>query len=165
MTRTPGTYVVFETSEGAIVCRLFEKEAPKTVANFVDLSEGKREWTHPPLVRRLPIPLPRTIFHRVIPDFMIQAVTRWAPVSVALVTSSRMKPRIRHIVSTRRESWRWPTPAQHQRIAVFHYGRQHRLAHWQTHDFRRGRRRLRGRRENLESLSQPPGPSPQRRGG
>jgi peptidyl-prolyl cis-trans isomerase A (cyclophilin A) len=47
MTRTPGTYAVFETSEGTIVCRLFEKDAPKTVANFVELSEGKREWTHP----------------------------------------------------------------------------------------------------------------------
>ena len=35
MARTPGTYAVFETSEGNIVCRLFEKDAPKTVANFV----------------------------------------------------------------------------------------------------------------------------------
>ena len=47
MTRIPGTYAVIETSEGNIVCRLFEKDAPKTVANFVDLAEGKREWTHP----------------------------------------------------------------------------------------------------------------------
>ena len=31
--------------EGTIVCRLFEKDAPKTVANFVELAEGKREWT------------------------------------------------------------------------------------------------------------------------
>ena len=47
MPRTPGTYAVFQTSEGNIVCRLFEKDAPKTVANFVELAEGKREWTHP----------------------------------------------------------------------------------------------------------------------
>lgn len=73
MTRTPGTYAVFETSEGTIVCRLFEKEAPKTVANFVELSEGKREWTHPTTRKKSTSPLyDGTIFHRVIPNFMIQ---------------------------------------------------------------------------------------------
>jgi peptidyl-prolyl cis-trans isomerase A (cyclophilin A) len=73
MTRTPGTYAVFETSEGTIVCRLFEKEAPKTVANFVELSEGKREWTHPTTRKKSTSPLyDGTIFHRVIPGFMIQ---------------------------------------------------------------------------------------------
>src|ERR1017187_6364593 len=73
MTRTPGTYAVFETSEGTIVCRLFEKEAPKTVANFVELSEGKREWTHPTTRKKTTDPLYHgTIFHRVIPGFMIQ---------------------------------------------------------------------------------------------
>jgi peptidyl-prolyl cis-trans isomerase A (cyclophilin A) len=73
MTRTPGTYAVFETSEGSIVCRLFEKEAPKTVANFVELSEGKREWTHPTTHKKTTDPLYHgTVFHRVIPGFMIQ---------------------------------------------------------------------------------------------
>jgi len=73
MTRTPGTYAVFETSDGSIVCRLFEKEAPKTVANFVELSEGKREWTHPTTHKKTTDPLYHgTIFHRVIPGFMIQ---------------------------------------------------------------------------------------------
>lgn len=42
MSRSAGTYAIFDTSEGTIVCRLFEKDAPKTVANFVDLAEGKR---------------------------------------------------------------------------------------------------------------------------
>ena len=73
MTRTPGTYAIFETSEGNIVCRLFEKDAPKTVANFVELAEGKREWTHPSTRKKSAEPLYNgTIFHRVIPDFMIQ---------------------------------------------------------------------------------------------
>jgi len=73
MTRTPGTYAVLETSEGNIVCRLFEKEAPKTVANFVELAEGKREWKHPTTRKMTQEPLySGTIFHRVIPDFMIQ---------------------------------------------------------------------------------------------
>jgi peptidyl-prolyl cis-trans isomerase A (cyclophilin A) len=73
MARTPGTYAVFDTSEGTIVCRLFDKEAPKTVANFVELAEGKREWTHPTSRSKTKDPLYNgTIFHRVIPDFMIQ---------------------------------------------------------------------------------------------
>jgi peptidyl-prolyl cis-trans isomerase A (cyclophilin A) len=73
MTRQPGTYVVFNTSEGTIVCRLFEKEAPKTVANFTDLAEGKREWTHPVSRKKSQDRLyDGTIFHRVIPNFMIQ---------------------------------------------------------------------------------------------
>ena len=73
MPRTPGTYAIFETNEGTIVCRLFEKEAPTTVANFRDLAEGKREWTHPNTRKKTSDPLYNgTIFHRVIPDFMIQ---------------------------------------------------------------------------------------------
>jgi peptidyl-prolyl cis-trans isomerase A (cyclophilin A) len=73
MARQPGTYATFTTSEGTIVCRLFEKEAPKTVANFVELAEGKREWTHPVSRKKSTDRLyDGTIFHRVIPDFMIQ---------------------------------------------------------------------------------------------
>ena len=73
MARTPGTYAVFETSEGKIVCRLFEKDAPTTVANFTELAEGKREWTHPSTRKKTSDALYNgTIFHRVIPQFMIQ---------------------------------------------------------------------------------------------
>ena len=45
MSRPTGTYAVFETSQGNIVARLLEKEAPKTVANFVGLAEGTTEFT------------------------------------------------------------------------------------------------------------------------
>src|SRR6185295_5352226 len=73
MARQPGTYAIFDTSEGTIVCRLFEEEAPKTVANFTDLAEGKREWSHPVSRKKSKDKLyDGTIFHRVIPDFMIQ---------------------------------------------------------------------------------------------
>ena len=73
MSRTPGTYAIFETSQGNIVIRLLEKEAPKTVANFVGLAEGTKEFTDP----RTSKPVKRAfydglIFHRVIPQFMIQ---------------------------------------------------------------------------------------------
>jgi len=73
MTQTPGTYVIFQTSQGKIVCRLHEKEAPKTVANFIDLAEGNREWTHPTNNKKSKEKLfDGTIFHRAIPKFMIQ---------------------------------------------------------------------------------------------
>lgn len=73
MARTTGTYAIFNTSEGTIVCRLFESDAPKTVANFIELAEGKREWTHPISNKKSSDKLyDGTILHRVIPDFMIQ---------------------------------------------------------------------------------------------
>ena len=73
MPRQPGTYAIFNTSEGNIVCRLFEKDAPKTVQNFTDLAEGKREWVHPNARKKSSDRLyDGTIFHRVIPNFMIQ---------------------------------------------------------------------------------------------
>ena len=48
MPRQPGVYATFDTTEGTIVVRLFEDEAPITVKNFIELAEGSREWTHPP---------------------------------------------------------------------------------------------------------------------
>jgi peptidyl-prolyl cis-trans isomerase A (cyclophilin A) len=68
-----GTYAVFSTTEGKITVRLFETDAPITVANFVELAEGKKEWTHPTThVKSSDKLFDGTVFHRVIPDFMIQ---------------------------------------------------------------------------------------------
>jgi peptidyl-prolyl cis-trans isomerase A (cyclophilin A) len=68
-----GTYAVFNTTEGKITVRLFETEAPITVANFIALAEGAKEWTHPTTRAKSTTKLyDGTIFHRVIPDFMIQ---------------------------------------------------------------------------------------------
>jgi peptidyl-prolyl cis-trans isomerase A (cyclophilin A) len=73
MARQPGVYATFDTSEGTIVCRLFEQDAPITVKNFIDLAEGTREWTDPRNRQKSTSSLyDGTIFHRVIPDFMIQ---------------------------------------------------------------------------------------------
>lgn len=73
MARNSGLYATFDTTEGIIVCQLFEKEAPNTVKNFVELAEGKREWTHPSTRKKSTDRLyDGTIFHRVIPNFMIQ---------------------------------------------------------------------------------------------
>lgn len=61
---------VFTTSEGTIKCKLFEAEAPETVANFVGLAEGTKEWNS--RSKKGDKLYDGTIFHRVIPDFMIQ---------------------------------------------------------------------------------------------
>jgi peptidyl-prolyl cis-trans isomerase A (cyclophilin A) len=69
----PGQYAIIYTSVGNIVCRLFDKDAPRTVANFVGLATGTKTWTDPETGKVKHAPLyPGTIFHRVIPGFMIQ---------------------------------------------------------------------------------------------
>jgi peptidyl-prolyl cis-trans isomerase A (cyclophilin A) len=66
-------YAIFHTSRGNITVKLFEKDAPKTVANFVGLAEGKQEWTDPRSGQKSKARLyDGTSFHRVIPQFMIQ---------------------------------------------------------------------------------------------
>ena len=61
------------TSRGPVVIRLFPDHAPKTVRNFVELAEGTRDWTNPETGQVSKAPLyDGTIFHRVIPRFMIQ---------------------------------------------------------------------------------------------
>ena len=65
---------VFDTTAGKLRCTLFEKETPITVANFIDLATGKKDWKNPVSgATKHNTPLyDGTIFHRVIPNFMIQ---------------------------------------------------------------------------------------------
>ncbi len=71
--RKEGLYVILETSMGRIVCKFYEKEAPKTVANFVELAQGDKEWVDPKTGEKVKKRFFNgLIFHRVIPDFMIQ---------------------------------------------------------------------------------------------
>ncbi|WP_131744639.1 peptidylprolyl isomerase [Frankia sp. Cppng1_Ct_nod] len=66
-------YATLKTTQGDVEILLFENQAPKTVANFVGLATGTREWTDPATGEKKVTPLyDGTIFHRVIPDFMIQ---------------------------------------------------------------------------------------------
>jgi peptidyl-prolyl cis-trans isomerase A (cyclophilin A) len=69
----PGLYATLATSMGPITFRMYEKESPITVQNFVDLATGRKEWTDPKTGQRVKRPLYNGLtFHRVIPDFMIQ---------------------------------------------------------------------------------------------
>ena len=70
MPTKPGTYAKFKTSEGTVVCELFEKDAPITVANFIGLAEGTKAWES--RSKKGDKLYDGTVFHRVIPEFMIQ---------------------------------------------------------------------------------------------
>jgi peptidyl-prolyl cis-trans isomerase A (cyclophilin A) len=69
-----GPTVVFDTSMGRMTCKLFSREAPNTVDNFIGLAEGTKDWTDPATHTKMHgKPLYNgTTFHRVIPGFMIQ---------------------------------------------------------------------------------------------
>src|SRR3546814_20964233 len=61
------------TNHGDIVVNLFGDQAPRTVQNFIGLSDGSQAWTHPATGQPGEGPLyTDVIFHRIIPGFMIQ---------------------------------------------------------------------------------------------
>ena len=66
-------WITMKTTEGNIVLKLFSKDAPKTVANFVGLATGEQQWTDPRTGQKTTArAYDETIFHRVIAGFMIQ---------------------------------------------------------------------------------------------
>jgi peptidyl-prolyl cis-trans isomerase A (cyclophilin A) len=72
-----GTYAKFDTTEGSFTVRLFDAEAPNTVANFVGLAEGTKEWTDPESGATKTAPFyDGVVFHRIISGFMIQGGDR-----------------------------------------------------------------------------------------
>jgi peptidyl-prolyl cis-trans isomerase A (cyclophilin A) len=69
-----GPFVVMDTSMGRITCQFYQKQTPNAVANFIALATGAKDWTDPntnKVMHHKPI-YNGTIFHRVIPEFMIQ---------------------------------------------------------------------------------------------
>src|SRR3984957_18758937 len=73
-----GPTAVIDTTMGRLTCKLYEKEAPVTVANFIGLAEGTKDWTDPKTLQKMhhqPF-YNGTTFHRVIPTFMIQGGDR-----------------------------------------------------------------------------------------
>ena len=65
---------IFETTAGNINCTLFPDKAPITVANFIGLATGTKDWKNPAsgaTMHNKPL-YDGTVFHRVIPNFMIQ---------------------------------------------------------------------------------------------
>jgi peptidyl-prolyl cis-trans isomerase A (cyclophilin A) len=73
-----GPTVVIDTSMGRLTCKLYDKQAPATVANFIGLAEGTKDWTDPKTLQKMHGQrfYDGTTFHRVIPEFMIQGGDR-----------------------------------------------------------------------------------------
>jgi len=70
----PGLYAVFQTSQGTIVARLYEKDTPVAVQNFVALAQGTKPWKEPNTGAMVKRPLyDNLIFHRVLPGLAIQS--------------------------------------------------------------------------------------------
>ncbi|GGA59545.1 hypothetical protein GCM10011507_08760 [Edaphobacter acidisoli] len=69
-----GPTAIIDTTMGRLTCKLYDKQAPITVANFIGLAEGTKDWTDPRTSKKMHgVPLYNgTTFHRVIPNFMIQ---------------------------------------------------------------------------------------------
>jgi peptidyl-prolyl cis-trans isomerase A (cyclophilin A) len=71
--RAPGLYATMKTTEGTIVIKFYEKEAPRTVQNFVGLASGTKEWTDSKTGEKVKRPFyDGIVFHRVVKGFMIQ---------------------------------------------------------------------------------------------
>lgn len=69
----PGTYAVFTTSKGTFKAELFSKDAPKAVANFVALAQGKQPYKDPRMGTLSMAPLYQSLlFFRTIPGYLIQ---------------------------------------------------------------------------------------------
>jgi cyclophilin family peptidyl-prolyl cis-trans isomerase len=70
----PGLYAAFQTSHGAITARLYEKDTPIAVRNFVALAQGTKPWKDPKTGAMVTRPLYENLtFHRVLPGLMIQS--------------------------------------------------------------------------------------------
>ena len=69
-----GPTAIIDTTAGKLTCTLFPDKAPIGVANFIGLAQGTKDWTNPVShAKKHGVPLyDGTIFHRVIPEFMIQ---------------------------------------------------------------------------------------------
>jgi len=69
-----GPTAILDTSMGRITCQFYQNEAPKTVANFIGLAEGTKDWVNPETHKKMHGKrfYDGTTFHRVIPGFMIQ---------------------------------------------------------------------------------------------
>lgn len=70
----PQPKAIIDTTAGKMTCTLFPDKAPIGVANFIGLATGTKDWTNPVTHRKVhgePL-YDGTIFHRVIPNFMIQ---------------------------------------------------------------------------------------------
>jgi len=109
---------IIHTTAGDLKCELFPKEAPKTVANFIGLATGKKDWKNPETgqtVHGKPL-YDGVIFHRTIPNFMIQGGDHRERAQVMLDLPLTMNCVLTCFL-TSQAAWPWPivdpTPTAH----------------------------------------------------
>lgn len=86
------TTIIMRTTEGDIKIDLFDDKTPETVANFLGLATGEKEWTDPFTGQPSHEPFYDGLtFHRIIKDFMIQGGCRWTPAPAVRATTSMTK--------------------------------------------------------------------------
>ena len=149
------TTATFDTSEGTFKVKLFDDKAPNTVANFVGLADGTKEWTDPKTGQKVKRPFyDGLIFHRVIDGFMIQG---GCPMGNGMggpgyKFADEFGPGLRHDRDGAAvDGQRRP---QHQRQPVLHHARADAVARQQARDLRRGHRRQ-GRRARRSARPAP----------
>ena len=101
---------IFETTMGNITCTLFPDKAPITVDNFIGLATGTKDWKNPSsgaTMHNKPL-YDGTVFHRVIPNFMIQGGDPLGNGTGGPGYSFRDEIQRSHL-STSPDAWPWPT--------------------------------------------------------
>ena len=154
-------YATLKTNHGDIEIRLLPNHAPKTVKNFVELAEGEREWTHPATGKKTTDKLyDGTVFHRVISGFMIQGGDPLGNGTggPGYEFADEFHPDLAFDQAV--PAGHGQRRPGHQRLAVLHHRRAHRLADRQAHHLRRGRRRGRARRSSTPSRAPRPTRAP-----
>ena len=141
MARQPGTYAIFNTTEGNIVCRLFERRRPRRCRTSSIWRRANASGRIRSAARKAKTVVRRHDFHRVIPDFMIQggdpAGTGFGGPGYQFEDETKN----RRTSSTRRASWPWRTRGRIQTARNFHHSGANNLAYRQAHHLRRSRGR------------------------
>ena len=149
---------VFKTSEGTIKAKLFDQDAPETVKNFVGLAEGTKEWNS--RSKKGDKLYDGTIFHRVIPEFMIQGGdpegNGMGGPGYKFADETKGSP---HSFQAAGQAGDGECGAEHEWLAVLHHGDGHELADRQAYDLRRGDRGIRHRGEDQQSATRCDGPA------
>ena len=132
---------IIETTAGKLTCTLFPDVAPMGVANFIGLAQGTKDWTNPiSHAKKHGVPLyDGTIFHRVIPNFMIQGGDPAGSGSgdIGFEFKNETSPTVKF---DRPGVWPMPTRSGHQRLPVLHHRGSVSQPEWRIHPVRPMRR-------------------------
>ena len=128
---------IIHTTAGDLHCTLLPKVAPIGVENFIGLANGTKDWTSPiSHEKKHGVPLyDGTIFHRVIPQFMIQGGDPAGNGTGDPGYKFKNETSIRRHLRSPRASCLCECRTRHQRVAVLHHGNSVSQPEWRLHNF------------------------------